>query len=326
MASQAIAANLLGLPSAWHPLLIVGFLALLSLLNHRGIRESAWVNAVCTITSVGALVVLVVAGAHLWGDAPFTDFTLPSGEVAAPGAAVLAGAALSFYAFIGFEDICNVAEEAKNPVRTVPIAILGALAIATVLYISVGITVVAAVPLHELAASDVPLALVAERLLPSLPSGWLSLIALFAITNTALFNLIMASRILYGMANQGWIPGAFGRVHRGRKTPTYGVVGAFVLAAGFALTGFLQVLAEATNTIILSAFFAVNLALVVVKLRRVPPDDPDTKHFTTPLVFPITGAALTAYFAAQFSPWRVPSRVWSTHRGRGPLRCSRHRE
>jgi amino acid transporter len=283
------------------PLVLV-FLALLSGLNHRGIEESAWVNALCTVVSVAALLVLVVAGLGNWGSVDLLHFGPPGGEPSLPMTALLAGAALAFYAFIGFEDICNVAEEVREPQRTIPRAILLSLAISTVVYVAVAITAVSAVPAAELAASDVPLVLVSSRLLPSFPAQWLALVALFATTNTALFNLIMSSRILYGMGRQGWIPSAFAAVHERRKTPTLGVVSAFVLAAGFALTGVLKVLAEATNVIILSAFLAVNISLVAIKLRRVPPDDDSVPHFHVPLPVPVLGALSAVVMVAQFSP------------------------
>src|SRR5690606_7843543 len=153
----------------------------------------------------------------------------------------------------------------------------------------------------ELSASRVPLVVVAERLLPGWSTWWLSVVALLAVTNTALFNLIMASRLLFGMAREGWAPAPFGRVHAERRTPTWGVAAAFLLATGFALTGVLQVLAEATNVIILTAFFAVNLSLVVIRVRRVAPDDLGAPPFRVPLFVPVLGMITTAYLALRFS-------------------------
>jgi len=287
------------LPGWADPVVIVAFLLALSLVNHRGMGESIWVNGVCTVVSVGALVLLVAVGASRWGEVAAFDPTPPGGG--APGGALLSGAALAFYAFIGFEDICNVAEEVRAPQRTIPRAILLAVAIVSVLYVTVGLTVVAAVPPSELAASDTPLVLVAERLLPQWPSEWLSAVALFAVANTALFNLIMGSRILYGMARQGWVPPALGRVHPRRRTPTWSVWLVFGLAAVAALTGFLRVLAEATNVIILAVFFSVNVSLLAIRLRKVPPEDPDQPSFEVPWPVPLVGAAITAYLIGQFS-------------------------
>lgn len=293
--------DLLAIDSRLHPVTIVGLLAALTWLNHRGIRDATWVNGVCTIASLAGLMTIVVVGLPCWGSAEL--FTVAPAGTTAPGSLVglLPGAALAFYAFIGFEDICNVAEEVRAPQRTIPRAILLSLAISTVVYVLVGITVVSAVPAAELAASDVPLMLVMQRLVPSWSPSWLGVIALFAVVNTALFNLIMCSRVLYGMGQQGFISPRFAGVHGRRKTPTLGVLTAFVLTLGFALTGMLHVLAEATNTVILAAFFAVNLSLVEVKRRRIPPDDASAGYFCVPWVVPVGGLASTAYLVAQFS-------------------------
>jgi amino acid transporter len=293
-----------------HLAIVVVFLAMLTWLNHRGIQEATWVNVLCTVTSVAALLIIVVAGASHWGSVDlFAVSSIDPGAVDtganaasdSSAAVVLSGMALAFYAYIGFEDICNVAEEVQQPVRTIPRAILLALAVSTVIYVLVAVTAVSAVPAAELAASEVPLVLVSERVLPSLPTGWLSIVALFATTNTALFNLIMSSRIVYGMANQGSIPRRFAAVHDKRRTPSWGVAAAFVLATTFALTGVLKVLAEATNIIILTAFMAVNLSLVAIKLRNIPSDDTSEKHFNVPLPVPIVGALTAAYMASHFS-------------------------
>jgi amino acid transporter len=290
-------------PAARLPVTLL-FLAALSWLNHRGIEESAWVNALCTVVSVAALLLLVAVGIDRWGSADLFAVAPPGEAPAAPRlplAVWLSGAALAFYAFIGFEDICNVAEEVREPQRTIPRAILWSLAISTLVYGAVAITAVAAVPGAALAASDVPLLLVSRQLLPSWPPQWLAVVALFATTNTALFNLIMSSRILYGMGQHGWIPRAFARVHPTRRTPTLGVVSAFVLTAAFSMTGVLKVLAESTNVIILCAFFAVNVALVAIRWRGVAPDDAEVDHFHVPLAVPILGAIVALTMVMQFS-------------------------
>ncbi len=285
-----------------HWMSIVVFLGAITALNHRGIQEATWVNVLCTLVSVGALVVLVIVGIPHWGTVDLFDFS--TSQVAGQGAVALtlSGAALAFYAYIGFEDICNVAEEVNQPEKTIPRAILLSVLITTILYIGVGVTVVSVVPSGELANSDIPIALVAGKLLPFFSPKWLSGVALFAVFNSGLLNMIMASRILYGMARAGWIPDGFGSVHAKRQTPTWGVFMASALALIFALTGFLQVLAEGTNVVILSAFFMVNVSLLVVKWRRVPADDPDIPHFVVPIIVPVLGAIIAAYMVAQFSP------------------------
>lgn len=280
---------------------IVILLSMLTLLNHRGIREATWANVLCTTIEAGTLILLTVLGISYWGHVDYLAVPVSGGMEAATGAVILSGAALAFYAFIGFEDICNVAEEVKAPERTIPRAILLAMVITTIIYIAFTITAVSVVPAQQLAASDVPMVLLADTLVPGLSNKWISLVALFAIFNTGLINMIMVSRILYGMGQSGWIPVGFSRVHRTRQTPTVGVISAYVLTLAFALTGFLKVLAESTNTIILSAFFLVNLSLVVVKLKKVPADNPTAGHFRVPTIVPILGMLITAYMVSQFT-------------------------
>lgn len=286
--------SLLPLGVGARPWVIVAFLAALSWVNHRGMQESMWVNGICTIASLAALLLLVAVAAPRMSEARPLELAVPAG-----GHGIIAGIALAFYAFIGFEDMCNVAEEVREPHRAVPRAILAAVAIVTVVYVLVALTVLVAASPAELAQSDAPLVLVAERLLPGWPTGWLSAVALLAVANTALFNLIMGSRILYGMARSGWVPSRLGRVHPKRHTPTLAVWLVFALAVAVALTGFLRVLAEATNVIILSVFFAVNAALIGVRLRRVERETPSS--FEVPWVVPVIGLVITGYLVTRFS-------------------------
>lgn len=293
--------NLVAATVPWRPIVIAGFLGALSALNHRGIAEATWINVVCTVSSVGTLVVITMAGLPRWGAVDLFEVASPSGQSVTGTPAVIASVALAFYAYIGFEDLCNVAEEAREPSRTIPRAILLALALSTVIYVGVAVTAVSTVPPSELAGSRVPLVLVAERLLPASVAGWLPVVALLAVTNTALFNLIMSSRILYGMGRNGWVPELFSSVHPHRRTPTWGVMAAFVLATLFALTGVLSVLAEATNAILLTAFFVVNLSLIVIRRKSVPPDRPEEVVFRVPSFVPYVGLIATGFLATRFS-------------------------
>jgi amino acid transporter len=285
-------------PSIPSAVLLVGFLGALSFLNARGMRESTWVNGVCTVASILALVGLVIAGASHLGDAAPQLLEAPS---RVPAAAILSAGALAFYAFIGFEDICNVADETRQPSRTIPRAILLSLAISTALYVLVTLTALSVVSADDLAAHSAPLALVSERLLPGISSRWLAGVAVLAVINTALFNLIMASRVLYGMARNGWLPAALGKVGHRRRTPLRAVALSFVLAVAFALTGLLGVLAQATNVLILLAFAAVNLSLVVIRVRKVPPDPDAGRVFRLPIVVPILGVLFTGVMLTQLS-------------------------
>src|SRR5690606_12066280 len=242
------------------------FLVVLSWVNHRGIRHATWLNIVCTVASVGALLVLIGLGIPHWGA---TDLSAWSPAEGSPTGAWIAATALAFYAYIGFEDMCNVAEEVREPHRTIPRAIVWSMAVVAFVYVAVAVTVSSVVPVDALATSGAPLIDAARRLVPGVSPTWMGVVALFAVINTALFNLIMASRLLYGMADQGWVPRGFARIHARHRTPTVGVLAAFVLSAALATTGLLPVLAESTNVVILAAFVAVNLSLLVIDRKSV---------------------------------------------------------
>lgn len=287
---------------SWLPpeALAVAFLLVLSLVNARGIETSTWFNATCTVLSVLALLVLAIAGAATW---PGHLGELASAVADVSPTAAVGAVALAFYAFIGFEDICNVAEETKNPSRTIPKAILLSLAISTVVYTVVTITALSVVSAPELATSDAPLALVAERVFPGVGADrWLGAVALLAVSNTALFNLIMTSRVLFGMGRAGWLPAGLGRVSTRTKAPIRGIAVAFVLAAAFAATGALRLLAEATNAVILLAFAAVNASLLTIRARKIEPDPDAGTVFRVPIAIPGVGLVLTLIAFTRLSP------------------------
>lgn len=249
-----------------------------------GIAESVTVAAVVTVIEVGALVVLLGLGFDHLADAPakIADFVPPLEAV--PLVAVLSGGVLAFYAFLGFEDMVNVVEEVEDAPRTMPAAILLTLAITTVLYLAVAILAVSALPLDTLAASDAPLALVFQSLTGG-SSAPIAAIAMAAVINGALIQIIMASRVLYGLADQAWIPSWLGRVHPRTRTPLNATIAVAALILVFALALPLGVLARITSLVVLAIFAAVNLALLAVKRR-----DPRPKGVTVyPAILPVCG-------------------------------------
>jgi amino acid transporter len=231
-----------------------------------GIAESVAAAAIITLIELGGLVfILVVTGEHL-AELPvrFPELVPPADWHVWNG--IFLGAFLAFYAFIGFEDMVNVAEETKEPMRTVPLAILLALGIATLLYILVALAAVLALPAGELAQTEAPFALLYTQATGRAPT-LISLISLFAVVNGALIQIIMASRILYGMSREGWLHVALGRVHPKRRTPLLAtaLVTLAVLVLGLWLP--LVTLAKATSFITLVAFSLINLALLRIKRR-----------------------------------------------------------
>jgi amino acid transporter len=240
--------------------LVLGGLAL------WGINESVVAATVITLIEVGGLLFIVfVAGDSLATlPARLPELVPPADPAVWQG--ILLGAFLAFYAFIGFEDMVNVAEEVRDPVRTLPRAILLTLAAATALYILVALVAVLALPPAELAETRAPLALIYERSTGQ-PPTLITVISLFAIVNGALIQIVMGSRVLYGMSREGWIPGWLGRVHARTRTPHFAT--ALVAAAILVLALWfpLEALARFTSFVILMVFALINLALTRIKRR-----------------------------------------------------------
>ena len=249
-----------------------------------GITESVMIAVVATVVEIGGLLVAIWAGFDSFGDLPARlPELLPPFESSA-WSGILAGSILAFYAFIGFEDMVNVAEEVKDVRRNLPRAIVVTLVVTTVFYIALSLVVVLSLPLGELTESDAPLALLMDRKASGL-SGAISLVAIVAILNGALIQTVMAARVLYGLANQGWLPKALAFIHPATQTPVLAtaIVAAFILV--FALWLPLILLAEITSFLMLFVFALVNLALWRVKRRGSPPPD----AFVIPLWVPVAG-------------------------------------
>lgn len=287
--SQVFAANIAALfglesiPLSW---LALGFLLILTGLVFRGIRESMWVNVLCTLIEAGGLVIVIVAGASYWGSVDYLETpTLPGSDHAA--LLVMQAAVLAFFAFIGFEDMINVAEETRDPERTVPLGLILAMAAAAVIYIAIAVTAVSVVPWQELAEAPGPITAVMERAAPSVPPLLFTVITLFAVANTALVNYVTASRLIYGMARQGLLPQRLGNVHAARRTPHLAVAALFLVLAPLALLGTITELAAATVLLLLLVFTVVNGALFILKGR----DGEKRGRFEIPRALPALGAS-----------------------------------
>jgi basic amino acid/polyamine antiporter, APA family len=263
-------------------LVIVALFSALAFVNFRGMEESSALNIVCTsIEASGLVVVILVASLFVFGGGEATNAT---SIVAAPTPswiAIFQGASLAFYAFIGFEDIVNVAEEVKNPERNVPRAILLSLGIAGIIYILVSWLATQVISPVELAKSSAPLLDVVSKAQPNFPRIVFTFIPLFAILNTGLLNFVTASRLLYGMSREGLIPSWFGKLHVRRATPHRAMLVILPIAIFLALSGTLQFLAGTTATLLLAMFFLVNLSLLIIKRR-----EPRSSGFQVPLILP----------------------------------------
>ncbi len=238
----------------------------LGLLAFWGIKESLHVAAVFTLVEIGGLLLIVWLARGSFGTLPeHLGEMFPLRREAWQG--VFIGAFLAFYAYIGFEDMVNVAEEVYQPARNFPLAIGLALLVATVLYISVATVAVLTIPPTMLATKEAPLAAVYQLSTGKTPH-LISFIGMFAVVNGALIQIIMASRILYGLSCNGWLPGWFGRVHPLTQTPanaTYLVTTVVILMA---LAFPLEKLAAGTSTLVLMVFTLVNIALIRIKQKR----------------------------------------------------------
>lgn len=279
--------------STW--LLILLATLLLGGLAAWGIGESVAAAAVLTLVEIGGLVLVVwVAMEGLADSEHRLPDLLPPFELAA-WQGVLAGAILAFYAFIGFEDMVNVAEEVKNVRRTLPIAIVLTLALTLLLYVAVTVVAVLTVPVAELAASEAPLTLLYERAGGGSPAT-ITAIAIFATLNGALIQIIMASRVLYGLSGQQALPAVLGRVNRVTRTPLAATAVASLAVLALALWLPIETLAQATAMIVLTIFALVNLALIRIKRRGPGPDD----AWSVPQILPYCGfLASTAFLVVE---------------------------
>ncbi|MDF3307826.1 APC family permease [Rhodococcus koreensis] len=304
-ASRAFAANFV---EAFHldfstgigiTLLGLGFMTLVGLVNFRGVSESVKTNVVLTCVELSGLLIIIMIG--LWalgvGDGDFSRVTtFDTGDRSALGA-VVAGTALAFFAMVGFEDSVNMAEECKEPSRIFPKVLLTGLIITGCIYVFVSVTAIALVPVAELGEGDTPLLKVVQAGAPGFPIGIFAFITMFAVANTALINMLMASRLLYGMSREGVLPPPLGRVHSTRRTPYVAIVFTTLLAFGLiTFVGEVPELGGTTALLLLGVFTIVNVTVLV--LRRQPVEH---KHFRVPTILPIIGALTCGFLVTPFA-------------------------
>jgi APA family basic amino acid/polyamine antiporter len=268
--------------------IIAALVLALGLLAAWGILESVLVATVTTLIEVAGLLLIIGVAGGSFAELPARlPELLPPAQPAA-WSGILLGAFLAFYAFLGFEDMVTVAEEVHAPRRNLPLAILLATGAATVLYMLIALVAVLSVAPAELAQSEAPLAVIYERATGASP-WFIGLIGLVAAINGALIQIIMGSRILYGMAREGWLPRGLDAVHPRTQTP---LATTLIMTLGVLLLALwlpLVTLAKATSFILLTVFTLVNFALVRIKRRTAAP----AGVLTVPLWVPVTACALT---------------------------------
>lgn len=301
VSAATITRGFVGYINVFYPLsdwsAIILFALVVTLIATWGVVESVAIAVAITLLELLGVVLVLVATRSYWIEAVqgWTPAMLLPEMAYWEG--LLLGAFLAFYAYIGFEDMVNMAEEVKNPSRVMPRAIIWALVVTTCLYVLVAVAAVSALPIDDLLASDAPFAAIIERT-GTVPVWLITLISLVAVTNGALVQIIMGGRVLYGLSRQGQLPSAFGRVSARTRTPVLATLVIGGLVALFALAFPIETLARITSAIILVVFSLVNLALLVIK-RRDPGAGEDVsseEEVRYPALIPLIGFVLCLLF------------------------------
>ena len=260
-------------------------IVVLSFVNFYGISESVWINTVFTFIELAGLVIIILAGFWLGSPTNTNYFEIPDKTSSSHSlfsstassqsynliiGAILGGSGLIFFAYYGFENIVNIADETKNPAKVIPKALLISIIVTTVFYILVAVSTSALVGWKELSLSEAPLSLAAEKAFGRLGVFILSFIALFATSNTALMMLISGSRIAYGMAKDHSFPTILAKVHSSRKTPWMAVVIAMVSAIVTVIvsSGNISVVASIAVFSIFFVYAIVNIALIWLRFKN----------------------------------------------------------
>ncbi len=282
-------AVLLPLPQ---PIIVTAIVILMGLIAIRGVAESVFIASLLTIIEIIGLLIIVISG--FWNTPEmlqnFPSAFPPLTETAALKG-VLAASLVAFFAFIGFDDVVNMVEETRNPKRTMVWAIFISLLAVTVIYFLVVFVAVQSVQPEELAESSAPIGLLFERLTGLSPWS-ITLIAIIATINGVLIEMLMASRVIYGLGKKGRLPAFLARVSPGSRIPrnaTILVVFSILILALFVPLGRLV---DFTSQMILIAFTLINMSLILIKLRGDPAPE---GIFIVPLICPIIGVATCAF-------------------------------
>ncbi|MEW9873088.1 APC family permease [Arthrobacter sp. HS15c] len=290
----------------------MGFMLLLAAINLRGVGESVKFNVVLTIVEMTALCIVIGVGFYVMAQGTGNAgeiFVFSDYQDKGLFLAVTAATSIAFFAMVGFEDSVNMVEETQHPEKIFPRTMLTGLGVAVILYMLVAVSVVSVLTPTELEgireAEGAALLEVVHKGSPDFPIDRIfPFLAVFAVANTALINMLMASRLIYGMARQHVLPRPLGKVLPGRRTPWAGILFSTVLALGLIWyvtsdpkSNIVANLSGTTAFLLLCVFTVVNLACVVLRGKR----DPNRKvFFTSPGQLPLLAALLCAFLAG---PW-----------------------
>ncbi len=276
----------------------IGLIAILSFVNFIGIKQSSRINIISTLIEFSGLLIIIIIGLPFIGAAGVNYFESPLGM-----AGIMGAAALLFFAFIGFENVANISEEAKNATKIIPRALMLSLIISTILYILVAISAVSVLGWEALSASGAPLADVAVGAMGPSMYLVLSVIALFATGNTVLIMLIATSRMIYGIARNH--SSVLSRIHKKRGTPHFAILTVLILSSLATLLGDLGTVANMTNAGVFITYVFVNLSLIRMRFTRPKEERP----FKVPLnigrlpILPVLGIASSFVMLLQFEPF-----------------------
>lgn len=265
---------------------IICIVVLMGAIAFWGIKESALMAAMITLIEIAGLILVIVvcSGEALQSDQ--WSKMIPEFDIKAMSG-ILSGSFIAFYAFIGFEDIVNVAEEVKNPEKTMRTAIVIVMLVATTLYVLVALSVTMSVPIDQLAESKAPFATVLKE--KGVSEYIITLISLVAMVNGILVQIVMSARVLYGMAKQNTAPQFYAHVYAKTKTPHLATLTIVILVILAALSLPIERLAQATSFVLIIIFILVNLSLLNIKRKE------KDKRLRT-YIFPVLGAILSALF------------------------------
>jgi APA family basic amino acid/polyamine antiporter len=304
-ASRAFAANLsnafdLGLAGTIGVTLVgLGFMALVAIINFRGVGESVKANVVLTCVELTGLLIIIVIGLLAIGAGEGDVSRVTQFNASADRGAfwsVIAATTLAFFAMVGFEDSVNMVEECKEPRSIFPKILLTGLLITGLIYVLVSISAVTLVAPDQLGEGETPLLQVVQAGAPGFPLEIFGLITMFAVANSALINMLMASRLVYGMSRERVLPAIFGKVHPSRRTPYIAIGFTTLLAFGLIIfVGEVPALGGTTALLLLCVFTVVNIAVLALRKDRI-----EHNHFRTPTFLPVIGALACAFLAG---PW-----------------------
>ncbi len=251
---------LLGLPEIPVIFSAVLLIILCSMIVFIGIKQSALIAIIFTLIEAFGLIVIIFIAFPSVGSVDLLE--MPLGFTG-----VMAGAALIFFAFLGFEEMVRMSEETKNAEKIIPKALLLAIIITSIIYVLVAVSVVSAVPWQELAESAGPLALVAEKALGSTGGMALAVIALFSTANTCLLILLASSRIVYGIGADKEFPNIVAKIHPKTRTPYIAIILIMIASIGFAFSD-IRFAASATDLFLFAIFVAINSAVIMLRIKK----------------------------------------------------------